>query len=117
MTRTKAVNPILYLLRNKSKNHNREINLLKDKKRKVRVQARMLLAGRRGTTESPINNVITIKVYNVKTEDRIKIVGKSVRIRDNCNCIRTEYKTDKNIRLNLGVYCILKIIDKIIVTV
>lgn len=105
MTRTKAVNPILYLLRNKSK------------KRKVKVQARMLLAGRRGTTESPINNEITIKVNNVKTEDRIKIVGKSVRIRDNCNCIRTEYKTDKNIRLNLGVYCILKIIDKTIVTV
>lgn len=117
MTRTKAVNPTLNLLRNKSKNHNREINLLKDKKRKVRAQARMLLAGIRGITENPINNEITIKVNNVKTEDKIKIVGRSVRIRDNCNCIKTESKTDKNIRLNQGAYCILKIIDKIIVTV
>lgn len=105
MIRTKAVNQTLNLPKNKSK------------KRKVRDQARMLLAGRGRTTENPINNEITIKVNNVKTEDKIKIVGKSVRTRENCNCIKTEYKTDKNIRLNPGACYTRKIIDKTIVTV
>lgn len=117
MTRTKAVNLILNLPKNKSKNRNREINLPKDKKRKVKVQARMLLAGRGGTTENPINNEITIKVNNVKTEDKIKIVGKSVRTRENYNCIKTEYKSGKNIRQNRGACYTRKTIDKITVTV
>lgn len=117
MKRTKAVNQTQNLPKNKSKNRNRGMNLLRDKKRRVMAQARMLLAGRGGTTENPINNEITIKVNNVKTEDKIKIVGKSVRTRENYNCIKTEYKTGKNIRQNPGACCTRKIIDKIIVTV
>lgn len=117
MIRTKAVNQTQNLPKNRSKNRNREMNLLRDRKRRVRAQARMLLAGRGGITENPINNEITIKVNNVKTEDKIKIVGKSVRTRENYNCIKTEYKTGKNIRQNPGACCTRKIIDKIIVTV